>query len=79
MVVISNQPPALAFDAAPLLHGVAWHGRERHAAHGADHRWGSSVVAVEDDAGAVDQVAQRRPRVQVPAWGAALLAAMSVA
>src|SRR5512133_3880110 len=33
MVVVSNQPPALAFGGAPLLHGVAWHGRERHVTH----------------------------------------------
>ena len=74
MVVMGNQPRALAFGGAPLLHGDAWHGRERHVTHGADRRCGSSVVAVEDDAGAVD-VPQRRPRVQVPA----LLAARSAA
>jgi hypothetical protein len=79
MVVVSNQPRAVAFGGAALLHGVAWRGRERHVTHGADGRCGSSVVAVEADAGAVDQVAQRRPRVQVPAWRAALLAARSVA
>jgi hypothetical protein len=79
MVVVSNQPRAVAFGGAALLHDVAWRGRERHVTHGADGRCGSSVVAVEADAGAVDQVAQRRPRVQVPAWRAALLAARSAA
>lgn len=77
MVVMSNQPPALAFGGAPLLHGVAWHGRERHVTHGADRRCRSSVVASKM-MGAVDHVAQRRPRVQVPAWRP-LLAARSAA